>query len=372
LMRLRPTELPDPRLLAVTISEADIRAQSPDRRGSLSDEALDRLLNILTRQQARVIGIDVYRDYPVGADYPELAARLQRSDRIVGACKSLDPTVGPVGVDPPPELAEDMTGFSDFVEDADGVIRRHLVALEPDPASSCTTPYAFSARLAFLYLQGEDITPSFDMSGNLVMGQAVFRRLHARSGGYSSIDARGNQIMLNYRALSAPSDVASQVSLTQILEGQVNPEAIANRIVLIGVTAPSLTDAWATPYGQSGNDKTAGVFLQAQMTSQLISAALGERPVLKAWPLWAGVLWIGGWAAAGWSVSIVVFSTGTASMRKRAGLGVVLLSTGFVLLGGGSLWLLTTGYWVPLVPAGLALGASSLGGLASRVGTRLA
>ena len=363
LMRLRPAEQPDPRLLVVTISEADIRAQPPERRGSLSDRTLARLLAILDQQQARLVGLDVYRDYPVSDDYPELANRLQTSDRIVGVCKSLDSTVSPVGVDPPPELTEDLVGFSDFLDDVDGVVRRHLVALEPDPASTCTTPYAFSARLAFLYLQDQGITPSYDTAGNLVMGEVVSPRLRPRSGGYQSIDAGGNQIMLNYRALPAPSDIANQVSLTQLLEGQVNPQAIANRIVLIGVTATSLTDAWATPYGQSGNNKTAGVFLQAQMTSQLISAALGERPVLQVWPLWGDMLWISGWAAAGWVVSIVVFNTDSFSAGKRAGWGAGLLSIGIVVLTGGSLWLLTAGYWVPLVPAGLAFGAASLGGL---------
>ena len=366
LMRLRQTEPPDPRLLVVTISEADIRAQPPERRGSLSDEALDRLLTILTQQQARVIGLDVYRDYSVSANYPALAKRLQTSDRLVGVCKSLDPTIGPVGVDSPPELTEDFVGFSDFIDDVDGVVRRHLVALEPNPASSCTTPYAFSARLAFLYLQAEGVAPSFDTAGNLVIGQTVFPRLHPRSGGYSSIDAGGNQILLNYRALPTPNDIASQVSLIQILEGQVNPEAIANRIVLIGVTATSLTDDWATPYGQSGRNKTAGVFLQAQMTSQLIGAALGERPVLKVWPLWAEALWIGSWAAVGWGTGMAICNTGKFSASKRVLCGVGLLGLGFGLLIGGSLWLLIAGYWVPLVPAGLAfglVGASSLGGL---------
>ena len=362
LMRLRPAESTDSRLLVITIGEADIQAQSPDRRGSLSDEALDRLLAILTQQQARVIGIDVYRDYPVDDDYPALANRLQNSDRIVGVCKSLDPTVDPVGVDPPPELTEDLVGFSDFVEDADGVVRRHLVSLNPDPSSSCTTPYAFSARLAFLYLQDENMTPSFDAAGNLVMGQAVFPKLHSRSGGYSSIDARGTQILLNYRALSVPGDVADQTSLTQILEGKVNPEAIANRIVLIGVTATSLTDAWATPYGRSGADKTAGIFLQAQMTSQLISGALGERSVLKVWPIWGDALWICGWAGLGFGASVVMFSAGKSSERKRLFWVIAPLGCGLVLLTGGSFWLLLVGYWVPLVPAGLAFVGSGLSG----------
>ncbi|MGF1538377.1 MAG: CHASE2 domain-containing protein [Elainellaceae cyanobacterium] len=348
LMRLRPAEPPDPRFLVVALSEADIRAQPADRRGSLSDESLSQLLLTLDRYQARVVGLDIYRDYPVSPTAPQLAMQLS-SGNLVGVCKSRDPTVDPIGVDPPPELAEDLVGFSDFLDDSDGVVRRHLIGLEADPAATCTTSYAFSARLAFIYLQSEGITPSFDADGNLVMGEAVFPRLHRRSGGYQPMDAGGNQILLNYRALPSPSAIANQVSLTQMLSGQVNPGAIADRIVLIGVTANSLTDDWATPYGASSGDKTSGVFLQAQMTSQLISAALGERPALRVWPLWGGVLWIGIWAVLGWGVADLMQSLG--GQRQW---GLVLSGLGLGLLLGGSLWLLVGGVWVPLVPAALA------------------
>ncbi len=364
LMRMRSAELPDPRFLVVTISEADIRAQPPERRGSLSDEALDRLLTVLDRHQARVIGLDIYRDYPVSPNHPTLAARLRAGDRLVGVCKSRDPTVDPIGVDPPPELTEELVGFSDFLDDRDGVVRRHLVSLAVDPVATCTTPYAFSARLAFLYLQGEDITPRFDAGGNLVIGDALFPRLRSRSGGYQPIDAAGNQILLNYRALSSPRVIADRVSLAQVLDDKVNPEAIANRIVLIGVTASSMTDDWATPYGTSSGDKTAGVFLQAQMTSQLISAALGDRSVLRVWPLWGELLWIGGWAVGGWVVG-----------RSQLGVGLwrplALGGLGLVVLVGGSLWLLVAGYWVPLVPAALAFAGSGIG-IISRSYSRLA
>ena len=257
-------------------------------------------------------------------------------------------------------------GFSDFVDDTDGAVRRHLIVLEPNPASTCTTPYAFSARLAFLYLQAQGVTPSYDAAGNLTMGEAVFPKLTSRSGGYASIDAGGYQILLNYRALATPENIADQVSLTQFLEGQVNPESIRDRIVLIGVTASSLTDDWATPYGKGGADKTAGVFLQTQMASQLISAALGERPVLKAWPLWGEWLWISSWAAAGWGAGIVVFR-----VNRRRDLKWILPGIGLVLLLGGSLWLLTVGYWVPLVPAGLALGGAGLWSASGMLSRRL-
>ncbi|MEO0408515.1 MAG: CHASE2 domain-containing protein, partial [Cyanobacteria bacterium P01_A01_bin.135] len=231
LMRLRPGERPDPRFLVVTVDEADIQAQPPEGRGgSLSDEALEQLLINLERHGARLVGLDIYRDYAVSSDHPALAERLSRSERLVGVCKSRDPVADPIGVKPPPELAEELVGFSDFLDDPDGIVRRHLISLQADPVSVCTTPYAFSARLAFLYLRGEDIDFHFDDGGSLVLGEVVVPKLQSRSGGYQKIDANGYQALLNYRALSDPSDIAQQVSLTQLLNDQVNPEAIADRI----------------------------------------------------------------------------------------------------------------------------------------------
>ncbi|MEM7062596.1 MAG: CHASE2 domain-containing protein [Cyanobacteria bacterium P01_B01_bin.77] len=351
LMRLRPAEGADPRLLVVTIGEVDIQSQPAERRGSLSDGTLATLLDTLNQHQARVIGLDIYRDYPVDANYPTLATRLRQGENLVGVCKSSDRDVDPVGVAPPPELDEAFVGFSDFIDDSDGVVRRQLVALEADPASSCTTPYAFSARLAFIYLQDDGVTASFNQAGNLVLGEATFPRLRDRSSGYQPIDAGGYQTLLNYRAIPTPSKIADQVSLTQVLTGQVNPAAIRDRIVLIGVTANSITDDWATPYGASSSDKTAGVFVQAQMTSQLISAALGERPVLRVWPFVGDILWIGFWAMVGWRVMLI------RQLRWR----LVLAGAGLALLLGGGLLLLTGGIWVPLVPAALTLVGSGLG-----------
>ena len=348
LMRLRPAESIDPRLLVVTVDEADLQAQTAERRGSLSDPALAALLEMLEEGEARVVGLDIYRDYPASEG---LAGQLAQAEKFVGVCKSRDRTADPVGVTPPPELSEDQVGFSDFIDDPDGVVRRHLIALEADPASTCTTPYAFSARLAFLYLQSEGITPEFNTAEQLVLGAATFPRLAPRSGGYQGINAGGYQALLNYRALPQPDAIAQQVSLTQMLSGQVNPAAMRDRIVLIGVTANSITDDWATPYGTSSNNKTSGVFVQAQMTSQLISAVLNERPVLKTWPLVGDILWISGWAVIGW---------GAAVARPRLGWRLSLAGAGIVLLTGSSLLLLTSGVWVPLVPTGLALAGTVL------------
>jgi CHASE2 domain-containing sensor protein len=347
LMRLRPAELPDSRFLIVTISEADIQTQDPEqRRGSLSDQALNQLLVTLEQHQAAVVGLDVYRDFAVRPDTVGLANRLRQSDRFIAICKSSNRSADPTGTAPPPEVTSDQLGFSDFVEDADGILRRHLVFMTPDPDSPCTTPYAFNARLAFQYLKQSGVTPQFTPDGHLQLGKTVFPRLLNRTGGYQALDARGGQLLLNYRSLSSPEAIAPQVSLTKLLSGQVNPDAIRDRIVLIGVTAAGAGDYWLTPYGSGPTQRVPGVMLQAQMASQLISAVLDQRPILGGWAWWQDGLWIWGWAGVGG----IVIGYGRSLRRQTVG---VVIALG--VLTGLSLVLLVQGVWVPLVPAAIGI-----------------
>ncbi|HZG39471.1 MAG TPA: CHASE2 domain-containing protein [Nodosilinea sp.] len=344
LQALRPNEGVDDRFLVVTLTEADIQAQTQTERvGSLSDQALGQVLQILEAHQPRVIGLDVYRDRATDPQFTAVIQALQQHDRLIAVCKSRDAVFDPVGIAPPPEVPADRVGFSDFIEDIDGVLRRQLVALDPDPASSCTTPYSFSARLAFRYLADEGITPSFTPEGNLQLGDSVFRRLRPRWGGYQGIDAAGNQLMLNYRSLAVPHAIAAQVSLSQLLAGQVAPEAIRDRIVLLGITAPSAGDYWLTPFGSGRVDRVAGVFVQTHMTSQLLSAVLDGRPLLWVWPLWGEALWLVGWGWLGYGIGLQRRS------RDRALAGVLALGG----LTGISFMLLLAGGWVPFVPAAL-------------------
>lgn len=350
LLTLRPQEPPDRRLLIVTIDEADIQAQHPEqRRGSLSDRSLDQLLKRLLQYQPRVIGLDIYRDFPTSPQYPDLRTQLRQNKRLVAICKGSDAQYDPVGVAPPPEMLEARLGFSDFIEDSDGILRRQTLFRDPEPASACTTPYAFSTRLAFRYLEGEKIAPEFTPTGNLKLRNMVFPRLGVQTGGYQGADHRGNRVLLNYRAL-APRSIAPQVTLTQVLRGQIRPEAIRDRILLIGVIANSSGDFWLTPYSaktaEQPSEQVPGVFIQAHMTSQIISAVLDQRPLISAWH-WTGEgLWIWAWAVVGGSC---------AEWGQRLNRQSIASMIALSLLAGLSLLLLMQGIWVPLIPAGMAL-----------------
>ncbi|MBD2570884.1 CHASE2 domain-containing protein [Anabaena lutea] len=360
LMRSRPKEQPDSRLLVVTITDQDIQAQGQEpRQGSLSDKYLNLLLAKLEQYQPAVIGLDIYRDFPVSANQPELAKRMQKSDRLIAICKRADPEYDPTGVSPPPEIPETRLGFSDFIEDNDSVMRRHLVAMTPNPISStCTPAYAFSTRLAFLYLQSQGITAKFTPDWDLQLGNQTFGRLHKRSGGYQSIDAQGSQILLNYRfspsvqALASPAaGIAPQVTMSQVLNGQINPNAVKNRIILIGVTSNSSSDYWSTPYSKSPLKVVPGIFIQAQMVSQIISAALDNRPLLWVWTQWGEICWICCWSLTGGLLGWY--------FRKIRYLSIAL-ATAIGTISGLCLFILIQGGWIPLVPPLICLVVSSI------------
>lgn len=159
LLRLRPYEGPDPRLLVVTLTEDDFKLPEQQHRiGSLSDRALARLLQKLGQFKPRAIGLDIYRDFPVDPKQGDLAARMRHDNGLIAICKGNEPQVNSPGVAPPPEIPRERQGFSDFVQDPDGILRRHLIAIKPGSTSPCTTPYALSARLAFRYLEALGIS----------------------------------------------------------------------------------------------------------------------------------------------------------------------------------------------------------------------
>lgn len=303
LMRSRQVEGADPRLLVVTISEADIQAQQ-QRQGSLGDRTLAQLLAKLKQYNPRAIGLDIYRDVSVSKAYPDLVNYLQKSDRFIGLCKISDPDTNNPGIPPPPEIAPERIGFSDVLADDDNTVRRQILHLTPPSTSPCTAEYSFSLQLALYYLATQGIEAKVTPQGNLQLGNVVFKRLADNySGAYQRADLRGYQVLLNYRPYRSVTDIARTISLDDILNNRISSKVrneLQNRLVLIGVTAPtSVNDYWFTPHSASQQrfeKQLPGVFLQAQMVSNILSTVLDRRPLLWVWSAWYEIIWIGSWS----------------------------------------------------------------------------
>ncbi|MBD2197675.1 MULTISPECIES: CHASE2 domain-containing protein [Calothrix] len=359
LLRQRPQEEPDKRLLLVTITEEDVQSQPLKERGSasLSDRSLAQIVSKLEQYGAQAIGLDIYREIPVGGDYGELAKSMGNSDRFFAICKYQIPKVP--GVFPPPEIPPHRQGFNNVLLDRDRVIRRNLLAV--GNASPCQSNYAFSWVLATRYLAERGIQIEFTPDNYLKLGKAVFKTLEKNTGGYHNINPSGHQVLLNYRA---SSDIAVKISLQELLKNQFNPDLVKNRIVLIGTTAPSFNDdSWLTPYSSRWSVQTmSGVEIQAHMVSQILSTVLDHRPLIWTLPEYGEVIWIFAWSLIGGFLAwYLQFSS---AYIKRIPL-LIILPGGIALAILYSIcWVLLVvqAAWLPLIPAGLVL-VGSIGSL---------
>lgn len=357
LMQVRPYEQPDRRLLIVTVDDADIQYQKKrkmDVRWSLSDQALVELLEKLEQFQPKAIGLSIYRDFATNPNYPNLATRLNQDKRLIAVCKVSAPADGaPDGVPPPPEVPKERHSFSDFVTDIDGVPRRQLLFMNPPVNSPCTTEYAFSYVVARNYLNSQGYTqPQFNTQGNLQIGKVVFKSLKSHSSGYQGVDAAGNQILMNYRSLPSFKDIANQVSLKDILNDKINPDSIhdlKNRIILIGITAPSMIHFWKTPYASKGVSEELEIpdlIVQAHMVSHILSAVEDNRSLIWWWSGWLEALWIWAWCLLGGIISWYILQPISLAFA---------ITTALLLLFSICFGILIHAGWVPLIPPALGL-----------------
>ncbi|MEG3847175.1 CHASE2 domain-containing protein [Microcoleus sp. herbarium19] len=354
MLRWRPDEKPDPRLLVVGITEGDIQRLN---QWPISDRKIAEILQKLEKMQPAVIGLDVLRDVPLGDGREELTQVLKKSDRIIGVCLVTSGSAETPGSPPPPGLPPNRVGYADFGIDPGGVLRRALLFMRP-PAIEGNSPSkkhlcndnsqiiaSFNLQLALRYLEPQGITGRTEADNSLWLGATQLTQLRNNDGAYKNADARGYQILINYRSRRK---VANQVTLTDILEGKIDPNLVKDKIVLIGYTTETVKDFFYTPYsaGKQSNQFMPGIVAHAQVVSQILSAVLDNRPMFWFWPKWAEILWISGWSIVGGTLA----SRMTHPVRLALAFGAMLsaccaCSFGIFLLGG----------WVPAAAPAIAL-----------------
>ncbi|RUR75144.1 CHASE2 domain-containing protein [Chlorogloeopsis fritschii PCC 9212] len=333
MLRLRPQEAPDPRILLVTVTEEDLGSED----FSLPDNTINQLLAKLQSYQPRLIGLSIDR-----SKQKNLGSGLKNRDNIITYCTFS--SMGSPEIPPPLNFPIDRVGFSDVIADNDGVIRRSLL-FAGSSDRKCTTQFSFAALLAIKYLEKQGFEYNFNNEEHFYIGKTKFPPLLENSGGYQNIDAKGYQILLNYRN---PSNFARQVTLTQLLQNRVDSSWVKDRLVIIGTTARSVHPGFYTPYSASPQHppRMPAVFIHAQVASEIISTVLDGRPLIWYLSNWMEAVWIWGWAIIG----------GFLAWRLRYPLRLGL--AGGISLGGlvGVCYLLfLQGGWLPIVPPALTL-----------------
>ncbi|MGA7938215.1 MAG: CHASE2 domain-containing protein [Kovacikia sp.] len=345
--RLRPLEPVDQRLVIVGIDEIDLKQA---KQWPISDAMMAQLIQKIQACGPRAIGLDVYRDFAVEPGHTELRSVYRSLPNLIGIHQIKDKAN--VGIPAPSDLSErGQVGFNNLVFDGDGRVRRGLLYWT---LSDGRTYESFALKLALTYLKAEKITPQAAIVNPdyLQLGKGVFRPFDANDGGYVQADDGGYQIPGNLRG---PAKTFVTVSMMDVLKGRIRPEMLRDRVVLIGSTADSLKDFFYTAYSNEMDASprpTAGVELQANFVSQILSSALDGRSAINVWSKPWEWFWILIWS---WLGAQIVWK-----LRSPFRITPIILLTGMGLAGICYGAFLVGGWWLPLVPPILGLTGAAI------------
>jgi len=337
MLRSRPIQAPDNRILLVTITQKDLERE----KWPLSDKIINRLLQKLESYQPRVIGLNFYR-----SEQKNLAEGIPNRKNIIASC--LLSSMGREEIAPPANFPIDNVGYNDIVSDNedDQIVRRALLFAQPGSTDKkCKTPYSFAALMAVSYLEKTGLELDFPDKHHFSIGKKILPTLTSNFGSYEKLDAQGYQILLNYRH---PAHFAQEVTLTEVLTDRVKPDQVKDRLVIIGTTAASINPGLYTPYSAAPDQpaRMPTVLIHGQIASQIISSVLDGRPLIWDWPNWAEIIWVWAWSLVG----------GTVAWRLRHPLLLVVVGvTTLIGLVGIGFGLFLFSGWIPLVPPALTL-----------------
>ncbi len=323
----------EPPILLVKVVESDIQALG---QWPLSDKILSETIEIIAAYKPRAIGVDIYRDIPVPPGHDQLIKTLRSNQNIIVVEKFGDEQSNGV-LGPPVLQGTEQLGFNDIPSDSGGIVRRGLLFLDDGE----TSYFSFPLRLALLYLQVEGVFPQAGEPDpyHLKLGNVTMIPFEENHGAYVGSDAAGYQFMLDYKGGPEPFH---EVTLKQLTDGDLNPEWIKDRIVIIGVDAESVKDHFFTPYSSNLEADTgiSGLSMHAHITNQLLRISLqGDQPI-KIFTDREELLWILIWCMLGAAVGVWI----------RSALYFTIISlAGLFILGAVNYFGFASGYWVSLV-----------------------
>ncbi len=345
LLRSREAPATEPVVSLVWITEKEIQEYGHP----LEDRLLVRGLEAIFAHGPRVVGIDVYRDAPIGEGWQDLARVFTEHPNLVIVEKL--PEGEQLGVKPPSFLTNpNQIGFSDIVPDHDGVVRRGLLYFEHEGVNRISFPNLLAVHLLFAERIGAQADPA--CAECMMLGETSIAPLEADFGGYRGVAAGGFQTPIGYRHWEGfPS-----VTFREVVEGRADPALFRDKIVVIGTASASVKDDFQIPSGllvSNSRSRVWGAEVHAHLADQLVRFGRGLDRPLRAWSERSETLWILLWCLAGALLGVHVRSALALVAATAGGLGVLL---------GGLQWAFGGSWWLPAVPAaGGWLGSLGLG-----------
>jgi adenylate cyclase len=337
-IRSQPKAATSDPIVLVEMTEEDI--QSPSLDYPIHDDKLAELLRNLAVAQPAAIGLDIWRDFPV----PKSGVGIEQLNQVLQSNENIVPIFTLGGIAAPAILRTnfDRIGFNDnFPVDVEvdhtvpRVRRGILYASLANDQPVDSLPF----HLALLYLQRRGIEPQPDPSdsSSIRLGKGRIQQLKPTDGAYVRSKTGEFQILLDYKC----PDRFVRYTFTDILSGRIPPEKFRDKIILVGMNTPSVSDERVTPVKRNHR----GIELQAVMVNQLLRHALEGEKSLTVWSDWMEDAWVFLWCLVG----------GAIGYRVRSPWRFGPESAGCLLALVGIAWFaFSKGWWIPLAAPAVA------------------
>lgn len=341
MMNHRLVEPPDERIVIIGITESDIERADT---AAVSDSLMADLIEKVNAQSPTVIGLDFFRNVPRDDGYARLQELFAETPNIIGIEKVIDDEALSAVSGNSVLSQNDRVAASDLIVDVDGRVRRGF--LFPDAKNRVIEGLAF--RVALEYLATHDIAPGGDRD-LLELGYARIPPFEKNTGGYRNADAGGYQIVMNWRSNLKFQTYSSQ----EVLNDELPPDALREKIVLIGSMQSGDADVFFTPYSNRGKGNllpSHGIEIHASLVSQIISAAFGQRSPIRTLSNQVETILIAIYAGLG----VYLYRLGRSDLHRLIMFGGCMGAT----FATSHMALMVGGWWLPIVPVSMSLFAS--------------
>lgn len=326
-------ELPETPVVIVYINEQDIKRWTYP----IPDDTLAAAISQLFNRGAKAIGIDFFRDTPLG-DRTRLAELASEHPGLIFIEKAL------AGAVPYPDFLNNrqQVGFADLKQDANGVIRRGLFMIWDKDKK---VRFSLSLRLALAYAKEQGVFLAEDPENRqqVRFGQSIIERFHHSDGGYRRADDGGYQYLIDYKR---PPEAFTNLSFSDVIQGNFSGVNLKDKIVLIGLKALSVNDRHPTPLstGWRPMKDVSGVDIHAMMTDQLLRGIDSAMPTSRVLTYPEQTALVVVFAALGAITAII--------MERAPFMAVAVTLLIIVLtLTAAHLFYLSRELWIPVVPA---------------------
>jgi adenylate cyclase len=329
---------------SVVIVAIDDEALSKAGSDAPTREMIARLVRVLASFHPRSIAIDIAFLNPRDADTDaELASALKAGPAVVAAIGDFD-AVAPLNATAESSDLALAPRPSSILWPIDSIRDAAQVGLANVSTDSSGAP----RYIPMIYQTPDGVIPSFALAAasQALQAEPVFGPNRIEIAGQSRAMDLGYHMPLRFYG---PEGSFRRISAVQVLRGDLDPEALRGKVVIVGVTAAGASDSFATPFDRVAPG--AEVFATA-IGNLLAGDGLARTPSTRRLD-----------AAA--AIALPVLMIALMAMREAA-TGLALASLVFALWLAGVFLAFVNGYWLSIAAPLASVAPLTVGFAAAR------